>query len=65
MDWKTIEDRLMDVAGVLGAACSVLASSTDGGGLTVSTVDDLYYSLRSARFGLEHLIDHLPTVPEG
>ena len=61
MELKTIEDRLMDVAGVLGAACSVLASSVDGDGLTVSQTDDLYYSLRSARFGLEHVIDHLPT----
>lgn len=64
MKLRDVEDRLMDVAGVLGAACSVLASSIDGDGLTVSQTDDLYYSLRSARFGLEHIIDHLPTDPK-
>lgn len=64
MKLRDVEDRLMDVAGVLGAACSVLASSIDGDGLTVSQTDDLYYSLRSARFGVEHVIDHLPTDPK-
>lgn len=62
MDRKTIEDRLVDCCGVLGAVSTMLSMTQDCGGLTVSTTDDVYYAVRSCRTALEHVIDNLPVV---
>lgn len=65
MSMLTVEERLQEVCGVLGAACTALAASMDGcGGLTVEGQDDLYFSIKSACTQVEMVLTHLPTDSE-